>query len=296
MNDFKTEKSNDGTTKIIFDSGYHCVLIPQKNNKTALCISSQVGCAMGCEFCYTAKMGFMRNLTKEEIVNQFEVALKHLSKDAKIKTRNNPSGQNRNSHEFITSIVFMGMGEPMNNYPNVESAIDYLHEFYEFPYRKITVSTSGIVPAMRKFIERDWKVHLALSFHSPFQDIRNKLMPYLSRWSIEELVEVCNLYSSKRRDKIMVEYIMIEGLTNRDQDLQKLLDLGFVKMTNFNLIPLNGEMELGSEKYLAASKGSLEKFYYTLRENGFKCFTRATMGDDIDAACGMLNEPDENLN
>lgn len=288
------EKSKDGTTKLIFDDGYHCVIIPQKNGKKTLCVSSQVGCAMGCEFCLTAKMGFMRNLTSEEIVEQFEEALKYL--DAKdVISKQRTKSELGYAHNHITAMVYMGMGEPLNNYSNVEKSIEYLHEQYSYPYRKITVSTSGIVPAMKKFIQKDWKVHLALSFHSPFQDTRDFLMPYLSKWKIPELVEVCNSYSDKFRDKIMVEYIMIKGLTDREEDLEKLLELGFVNMTNFNLIPLNGHMDLHGERFYASDDETCDRFRVTLMNNGFKCFVRRNMGEDIDAACGMLNSPEENI-
>jgi 23S rRNA (adenine2503-C2)-methyltransferase len=287
------EQSNDGTTKLIFDDGYHAVLIPQKNGKRTLCVSSQVGCAMGCEFCLTAKMGFMRNLTSEEIAEQFEEALIHL-KAEEVITRERKKSPLGYAHEHITSMVYMGMGEPLNNYPNVEQSIEFLHEKYSYPYKKITVSTSGIIPTMKKFIERDWKVHLALSFHSPFQDKRDYLMPYLSKWKIPELVELCNQYSNKFRTKIMIEYIMIKGLTDRDEDLQELLKLNFVNMTNFNLIPLNGHMDLHGERYYSSSDETCNAFRLTLMDAGFKCFTRKNMGEDIEAACGMLNSPEEN--
>jgi len=287
------EKSRDGTIKFIFDDGYHCVIIPGKNSKNTLCLSSQVGCAMGCKFCLTAKMGFLRNLTSEEIVLQFETTLKYLCEMQNIEISELSNGKNstgeKYASELITSIVFMGMGEPLNNYENVVSSINEFHVKYCYPFKKITVSTSGVVPAMKKFIELDWKVHLALSFHSPFQDVRDSLMPYLSRWKILELVDVCNEYSKKFRDKIMIEYIMIDGLTDRDSDLNELLNLGFEKMTNFNLIQLNGELELDDKKYVASSVERCKDFYSALRDAGFKCFTRRNMGQDIEAACGMLS-------
>ena len=284
------EQSNDGTTKLIFDDGYHAVLIPQKNGKKTLCVSSQVGCAMGCEFCLTAKMGFMRNLSSQEIVEQFEETLKYLKAENLIMEGKTKGAQGY-AHDHITAMVYMGMGEPLNNYTHVENSIEFLHQKYSYPYKKITVSTSGIIPAMKKFIEKDWKVHLALSFHSPFQEQRDFLMPYLSKWKIPELVELCNQYSNKFRDKIMVEYIMIKGLTDRDEDLQELLKLNFVKMTNFNLIPLNGHMDLQDTRYYASSDKTCDLFRTTLMKEGYKCFTRRNMGEDIDAACGMLNEP-----
>ncbi len=299
------EKSLDGTIKLIFNTGFHCVLIPGKNNSAAnsdlknkytLCVSSQVGCAMGCTFCLTAKMGFMRNLSCDEVVLQFKSALSHLCNEYNIDINSLSNFKNSKgvcyAKELITSIVYMGMGEPFNNYDNVCDSISFLHDEFCYPFSKITVSTSGVVPAMKKFILRDWKVHLAISFHSPFQEVRDVLMPFLSRWKIPELVEVCNLYSEKFRDKIMVEYIMIKGVTDRPEDLEKLLSLGFIKMTNFNLIPLNGSMEMNGKTYFCSSDETLDNFHSVLRGAGFKCFTRKNMGEDIEAACGMLNEPE----
>jgi 23S rRNA (adenine2503-C2)-methyltransferase len=297
------EKSSDGTIKLIFNSGFHCVLIPGKNNsllnsglknRYTLCVSSQVGCAMGCTFCLTAKMGFMRNLSCDEVVLQFKSALDYLCSMYNIDVCELSNFKSSKgvcyAKDLITSIVYMGMGEPFNNYDEVVGSIKCLHEIYCYPFSKITVSTSGVIPAMKKFIELDWKVHLAISFHSGFQDVRDRLMPFLSRWKIDELVDVCNLYSDKFRDKIMVEYIMIKGVTDRPEDLEKLLSLNFIKMTNFNLIPLNGTMELDGKSYYCSDDSTLDNFHDGLRDAGFKCFTRKNMGEDIEAACGMLNQ------
>jgi 23S rRNA (adenine2503-C2)-methyltransferase len=292
------EKSLDGTTKFIFNTGFHCVLIPGKPNsgKNTLCVSSQVGCAMGCKFCLTAKMGFMRNLSCDEIILQFKTALNYLCELEGINISDLSNGKNskgvKYASDLITSMVYMGMGEPFNNYDNVVNSISSIHNIYCYSFSKITVSTSGVIPSMKKFIELDWKVHLAISFHSPFQDVRDNLMPFLSRWKIPELVEVCNLYSEKFRDKIMVEYIMIKGVTDRPCDLEALLSLGFISMTNFNLIPLNGTMEMDGKTYYCSDNETLDNFHSSLREAGFKCFTRKNMGEDIEAACGMLNQND----
>lgn len=290
------EKSLDGTIKFIFNTGFHCVLIPGKFNsgKNTLCVSSQVGCAMGCTFCLTAKMGFMRNLSCDEIILQFKTTLEYLCEQSGIKVSDLSNGKNskgvKYASDLITSMVYMGMGEPFNNYDSVVDSIRCIHTVYCYSFSKITVSTSGVIPAMKKFIELDWKVHLAISFHSGFQEVRDRLMPFLSRWKIGELVDVCNLYSEKFRDKIMVEYIMIKGVTDRPEDLEKLLSLNFIKMTNFNLIPLNGTMELDGKTYYCSDDDTLDNFHSTLRSAGFKCFTRKNMGEDIEAACGMLNQ------
>lgn len=280
------EKANDGTVKLLFE-GYHAVIIPMSEGKNTLCISSQVGCAMGCTFCYTAKMGFIRNLSKEEIIEQFECALDYLG--AKTLKDTHFKKSKDHAHAHITALVFMGMGEPLNNTTNVLNSIEYLHDQYMYPFKKITVSTSGILPEMIKFNSYKNKVHLALSLHSPFQDVRDKIMPLCKQWKIPDLVKAVNDYSSTRKFNMMIEYIMIDGLTDREEDLQGLINLGFVPMTNFNLIPLNGTMTLDGKKYGAPSRETLVHFWEELQRAGHKAFIRKARGDDIEAACGMLN-------
>lgn len=278
------EISKDTTIKLVFEEGFHCVLIPLKNNKLTLCISSQVGCAMGCEFCLTAKMGFIRNLSQEEIKMQFEEALKYVKEKYSKKTYDY-------AHQYITSIVFMGMGEPFNNYNNVVSSINHFNQKYSYPYKKITISTSGILPKMKQFIESNFSSHLAVSFHSAIQEKRDILMPYLKPFPIKELVELCNEYSRQRKKAgIMIEYIMIENFTDLEEDLQALLEIDFEKNTNFNLIPLNGTMTIQGVEYRASSMNRCEEFKEKLREKGYKCFIRYNMGEDIEAACGMLSK------
>lgn len=280
----EVENSKDGTIKLLFKQGYHCVLIPQKKGYT-LCLSSQIGCVMDCTFCLTAKMNFKKNLTSQEIVEQFEESLKVVKQKLLESTTST-----KYPKEFITSIVYMGQGEPFANYRNVVESIKTLNSKYAYPFKKITVSTSGYTNAMKKFIEEPFQSHLALSFHSPFQEIRNKLMPSLSSFKIQDLVEISNTYTRKRKDPIMIEYIMINNLTNRDEDLEELLKLGFDKGTYFNLIPLNGTMELEDKTYFKSNLEKCEEFKTSLINAGYKCFIRYTMGDDIEAACGMLNK------
>lgn len=276
----RTEVSGDGTIKLVFEKGHHCVLIPQKKGYT-LCISSQVGCVMDCEFCLTAKMDFKANLTVEEILEQYTTALEALTSSHSFTSEPQPN---------ITSLVYMGMGEPFANYTNVVESINELNKKYSIPFRKITISTSGILPKMKKYIDTGLKSHLALSFHSPFQKVRDLLMPSLYRYSISDLVDVCNEYTRSRKDPIMIEYIMIKGLTDRDEDLDELCKLGFDRGTNFNLIPLNGGMELKGVNYGPSAQETCEKFKERLRNEGYKCFIRFNMGEDIEAACGMLNK------
>ncbi|MCA9497179.1 MAG: radical SAM protein [Nanoarchaeota archaeon] len=282
------EKSKDGTIKFHYDEGYNAVLIPHYNGKNTLCVSSQLGCAMDCQFCLTAKLKFKKNLDSKQIVEQFEEALFYISKKENIQSKLNKKAK-YHSKELITSIVFMGMGEPLNNTENVITACNYLNKTYFYPYKKITISTSGIIPEMNKLIDMKQKIPLALSLHSPFQDIRNKIMPGLKLFDIKDLVKVCNKYNLKNRQKIMIEYLMIGGLTDRDEDIEELITLGLDKMTNFNLIPLNSPMLLYGKEYLSSDLKRCEFFKRKLIAAGFKCFIRENMGNDIEAACGMLS-------
>ena len=282
--------SNDSTTKIEFFEGYHCVLIPLKNGKVTLCVSSQVGCALGCRFCKTGEMGLKRNLSCDEIIRQFDFALEYVKNNENLDdTVKNFEVRRSYPQDYITSIVFMGMGEPFNNYRNVIDSIYCLNRNYSFPFRKITVSTSGILPKMEDFLGEDFSSQLALSLHSSIQSKRDFLMPFLSNFPISELVEFCNKYSKNRRDGMMIEYIMIAGFNDKDEDIDALLNLGFDKNTNFNLIPLNGKIDLGGELYDSSSMERIEEFKRRLRERGYKCFIRYNMGEDIEAACGMLS-------
>ncbi len=290
---YSIEESLDGTLKIVFEKGHHCVIIPKKKGFT-LCVSSQVGCAVGCKFCYTAKMGFLSHLSSDEIIEQYVVSLNLLKEKY--------GGE---LEYYITSFVFMGMGEPLLNTKNVYEACDRLNSEFRFSHKKITISTSGILPQMRKFIELNRKEKLALSLHSPHSDVREYIMPIAKRYSFGELIEFCNQYSNYYKDPIMIEYLMINGLTDRDKDLDTLLNCGLIKGTYINLIPLNGEMLIEgdvpnevryknesetevSRIYLGSSEETILKWKENIVSFGYKCFIRITMGEDIEAACGML--------
>jgi len=273
---YSIEESTDGTLKLVFEKGHHCVIIPKKKGFT-LCVSSQVGCTVGCKFCYTAKMGFLSHLSSDEIIEQYVSALNVL-KDKYDELEH-----------YITSFVFMGMGEPLLNTKNVYEACDKLNSEFGFSHKRITISTSGILPQMKKFLELNRKEKLALSLHSPHSDVREYIMPIAKRYSFEELIEFCNEYSNHYKDPIMIEYLMINGLTDRDKDLNTLLNCGLVKGTYINLIPLNGEMNIDSDVYLGSSEETILEWKEKIVNSGYKCFIRITMGEDIEAACGMLN-------
>ncbi len=270
---FLLQKSLDGTIKFSYENGFYSVLIPQKSNKYTLCVSCQIGCNVGCKFCLSGKIKFKQNLKAEEIVMQFEDSQNYLNKkEAK-----------------ITSLVFMGMGEPMLNLDNVIKSCTEINKIYSLSFSKITISTCGILPKMITFLTKKTKIQLALSLHSPFQDIRNQIMPNLKKYEINELVEFSTNYNKTRKNKLMIEYLMIKDLTDRDCDLEKLINLKFSKMTNFNLISLNTDFKLNDKIYTSSEKNRFLLFKNKLMKSGYKCFIRESRGRDIEASCGMLN-------
>ena len=281
----KIEKSKDRTVKFDFDKGYSTVLIPLNTKKT-LCLSSQIGCPIGCSFCLSGKRMFERNLSAEEMKGQLEEAISYLE-ISDLWSRGNSKGVNLLG-EHITTMVFMGMGEPMLNLDAVLSFCDYVNDFYGYAYSRISISTCGILAGMERVVEGENKIQLALSLHSPFQEVRDRMMPNVSGVKISDLVGMCERYNQKRRQKIMIEYLMVDGLTDRDEDLAALIGLGFAKRTNFNLIGLNGGFVLDGVSYMGSSVERMGLFREGLMEAGYKCFTRTSMGTDIEAACGLL--------
>jgi len=279
------EVSRDKTTKFNFDDGYSAVLIPLGTKKT-LCLSTQVGCPMRCSFCFSGKKQFKRNLTLDELKEQLEVAIEHLAVQD-LNSRSNTKSTNYLA-DHITTIVFMGMGEPMLNLDNVLRFCDYVNHEYGYSYSKISISTSGIIPPMYEVIENINKIQLAVSLHSPNQEIRDKIMPNVSNYPVKDLIKACNAYNDVYRQKIMIEYVMIKGLNDRQEDLDALINLGLAKRTNFNLITLNGTFELEGKIYESSDDEIVAYFRDKLMQAGYKCFTRKPMGTDIEAACGML--------
>lgn len=292
------ETSKDGTVKLNFTDGYSAVVIPL-GGKNTLCLSSQVGCAMGCSFCLSGKRKFERNLTLDELKGQLNTAMQYLEiEDRKLKIGGGKLADD------ISSIVFMGMGEPLANLDNVLAFCDFVNSEYGYAYSRVLVSTSGLVCKMKRVIrEYGNKVQLAVSLHSPFQDVRDKIMPGLKGFPIKDLIEVCMQYNEVYRQKIMIEYLMIEGVTDRDEDLDALIGFGFAKRTNFNLIALNidkkkngtrtntdkhGRLVFEGKEMKGSSRKRMEYFRERLMGAGYKCFTRSSMGQDIEAACGML--------
>ncbi|USN45937.1 MAG: radical SAM protein [Candidatus Woesearchaeota archaeon] len=270
--------SADGTIKLMYSQGHAAVILPVGSDRFTLCVSSQVGCAVGCVFCQTAKLGFKENLTSEAIVQQFLDATTYLQETLPTQ---------KSGKELFTSIVFMGMGEPLLNTKEVLAACTTLNKEHFYAYHNITISTSGVLGGMNCVLGFPGSLHLALSLHSPFDDVRTQLVPH-TRATVKELTSFCQAYNAKRKFKIMIEYVMIAGLTDRKEDVHELKRLHFGEYTNFNLIPLNGALVFEGKKQVSSSLDRCEEVKEELRRAGYKCFIRRHKGQDIDAACGML--------
>ncbi len=271
------QHSDDGTIKWLLrlDSGnsIETVFIPEGDRGT-LCISSQVGCALECSFCSTAQQGFNRNLTTAEIISQVVIANRAL----KCIPRN---------ERVISNVVFMGMGEPLLNFDNVVAAINILLEdnAYGLSKRRVTLSTSGVIPALDRLKEVS-DVSLALSLHAPNDELRNKLVPINRKYPIKELLAACKRYvSGETKRKVTVEYVLLDGVNDKPQHARELVKLLKDFPCKINLIPFNPFPDSG---YETSSAEAIESFRNIVVKGGLLTTTRKTRGEDIDAACGQL--------
>jgi 23S rRNA (adenine2503-C2)-methyltransferase len=272
-----TQVSSDGTRKWLLamdgTQGIEMVFIPEPGRGT-LCISSQVGCAMDCSFCSTAQQGFNRNLSVAEIVGQVWLANRELGYE--------PGG-----NRVITNIVFMGMGEPLANYRNVVPAAELFMDDlgFDISRRRVTVSTSGLVPQMLK-LAQETNCALAVSLHAPNNELRDQLVPINRKHPIAELLDACWEYVNKQNARsITFEYVMLDGINDRPEHAHELVRLLKGRPAKLNLIPFN---PFPQTKYRRSSAAAIEKFRDILNANGVIATTRRTRGDDIDAACGQL--------
>lgn len=276
--------SKDGTRKFLVKmrdgQTVETVAIPAKDRLT-LCISSQVGCAIGCTFCHTGTMGLKRNLLADEIVGQF-MAISHWLKE------------NTEDHTRLSNIVYMGQGEPLHNYDNVRSATIIFMEDkgLGLSQRKITLSTSGLVPQ----IEKMWDfppVNIAISLHAAHNDIRTELMPINKAYDLERLFAAIKKVPLKAYRRITYEYILIADLNDRQEDIDGLTDLLEKSKSKINIIPYN---DFPDSKFKRPSNSKIIWFQEELLKRGFICTTRTTKGQDILAACGQLKSEYEKLN
>ena len=272
------DKSNDGTHKWLLrlDDGnaIETVFIPEDGRGT-LCISSQVGCALDCTFCSTARQGFNRNLTVGEIIGQLWIAKRILQ-------------PNPDSDRVITNVVMMGMGEPLLNFEKVVKAMELMLDdnAYGLSKRRVTLSTSGVVPALDRLKDRI-EVSLAISLHAPNDPLRDKLVPVNRKYPIKELLASCNRFMEGKaaREKITIEYVMLDGVNDSDDNARELATLLKDVPCKVNLIPFNPFPET---RYKRSSNNRIHRFRDILEAAGLIVMTRKTRGEDIDAACGQL--------
>ncbi|MFT3930510.1 MAG: 23S rRNA (adenine(2503)-C(2))-methyltransferase RlmN [Spongiibacteraceae bacterium] len=271
--------SADGTRKfaIRVDGGnlVETVLIPDGQRGT-LCVSSQVGCSLDCSFCSTGKQGFQRDLTASEIIGQVWLA---------IKSYDGFSAKER----VVTNVVMMGMGEPLLNFDNVVDAMSLMMDDfgYGISKRRVTLSTSGVVPALDRLGEVS-DVSLAVSLHAPNDALRDQLVPINRRYPIAELLAACQRYLDKQTDThrvITIEYTLISGVNDSVEHARELAALLRQLPCKINLIPFNPFPHSGYER---PSKSAITRFWETLTQAGYVVTVRTTRGDDIDAACGQL--------
>lgn len=264
--------SNDGTVKYLieFADGLcaETVLMRFDNRSNlSMCVSAQVGCKMGCKFCATGKNGFKRNLEAHEIVSQILIA----QMDTGLK---------------ITNVVFMGQGEPLDNFENIKKAFRLINKNLQISIRRMTLSTSGIVPKIYELANNDLIPTLAISLHAPNHKIREAIMPIEKKYNIDELKLALKEFNQKTKDRITIEYILIGDLNDTPACAKELIEFLKDLKCNINLIPYNPvNDENGFKK---PNKKDMMKFKYILEESGKKVTIRLERGADIDAACGQL--------
>jgi 23S rRNA (adenine2503-C2)-methyltransferase len=276
--------SSDGTRKWLLEVGpnnrVETVFIPEDDRGT-LCVSSQVGCALDCAFCSTGKQGFNRNLSAAEIIGQLWWANRALANQAL------PHGFDSKNERIISNVVLMGMGEPLLNFENTVTAVSLMLDdhAYGLSRRRVTISTSGIVPAMDRLRER-MPVALAVSLHAPNDALRDQLVPVNQKYPLKELMAACKRYIvDGPRDFITFEYVMLDGVNDQPEHVEQLLHLTRDISCKFNLIPFNPFPNSGFKR---SPSERVRKFATQLIEAGKVATTRKTRGDDIDAACGQL--------
>jgi 23S rRNA (adenine2503-C2)-methyltransferase len=272
--------SVDGTRKwamrVSGGSLVETVLIPEGDRAT-LCVSSQVGCSLDCSFCSTGKQGFQRDLTAAEIIGQVWLAIQSYD------------GFPPTNKRIVTNVVMMGMGEPLLNFDNVVDAIDLMMDDfgYGISKRRVTLSTSGVVPALDKLGDV-CTASLAISLHAPNDELRNELVPINRRYPIKELLAACERYIAKQTDThrvVTVEYTLISGVNDRLEHAKELAEVLRDFPCKINLIPFN---PFPQSDYQRPSKNAVQRFWQEMTNAGFVTTVRTTRGDDIDAACGQL--------
>ena len=271
FNILKKQESSDGTKKYLFDvldgNAIETVLMQYHHGKT-ICVSSQIGCKMGCKFCASTGIAFIRNLTTGEIVEQV------LAVEQDIE-------------EPVSNIVFMGIGEPFDNYENVMKAVRLMNhpKGLNIGARHISISTSGVVPRIYDFANEDLQCTLSISLHATNNEKRSQMMPVNNIYPIEQLVKACKEYIAKTNKRISFEYALAKDNNDNLQDAKELVNLLKGMVCHVNLIPIN---PIKNGKFSKSSNENIIKFRDYLNEHGIVATIRRELGSDIDAACGQL--------
>jgi len=264
-------KSKDGTIKYLFrlndGNAIESVLMKYKYGYTA-CVSNQVGCKMGCNFCASAKIGFVRSLTPGEIISQILMLQKLTG-------------------EKISNVVFMGIGEPLDNYDNVLKAVKMINDpkGLNIGARHISISTCGIVPKIKELADENLQCNLCISLHSSKDDVRSEMMPINKKYSIKEVIEACKYYIEKTNRRITFEYALVDGVNDSLADAEHLSKLLKGMLAHVNLIPIN---KIKDGKYEKSSTEKILSFRDYLNNRGIVATVRRELGSDISAACGQL--------
>ena len=273
------QESSDGTIKyaMVLEGGQEveAVWIPDGERRT-LCVSSQVGCALECTFCSTAQQGFNRNLKVGEIIGQVWRVVQDIGWDG------------LSTNRAVTNVVMMGMGEPLLNVNNVVPAMDLMMDdfAYGLSKRRVTISTSGVVPAL-DLLKEKIDVALAISLHAPNDELRDVLVPINKKYNIEAFLAACRRYidGSSANEKVTIEYVMLNGVNDSMDQARELAQTLRGTPSKINLIPWN---PFPGAPYSKSSNSRVDRFAKVLQEEGYTCIVRRTRGDDIDAACGQL--------
>lgn len=269
----RKQESKDGTKKYLFDildnNAIESVLMEYKHGKT-ICVSSQVGCKMGCKFCASTGVKFARSLEAGEIVEQL-LAIE------------------RDENVHISNLVFMGIGEPLDNYDNVMKAIKLLNnpKGINMGARHISISTSGLVPNIYKLADENIQCTLSISLHSSNNEKRSSMMPVNNLYNIQELMKACRYYIEKTNKRISFEYALAKDNNDNLQDAQDLVKLLHGMLCHVNLIPIN---KIDNGKYTKSTNENIIKFRDYLNAHGIVATIRRELGSDIDAACGQLRK------
>jgi 23S rRNA (adenine2503-C2)-methyltransferase len=273
----KTQTDNDGTIKFLLEfedlKKVETVLLPF-NKRYTVCLSTQVGCAMNCNFCYTGTQGLSRNLKSSEIVAQYLVAFMYLKENIPTNTS-------------TPNIVFMGQGEPLHNLDEVNQAllIMFNHHGLHLGPRQVTLSTAGYLPGLKRFHTLP-PINLALSLHSPFNDIRAELIPIAKQFPLDQIFDVLDQQTLLKKQFITYEYLLIAGLNDRIEDADELAKLLAPRKAIINIIPFN---PFPGSKYQRPTDQKVDTFKEYLVERKLRTMIRQTKGDEILAACGQLN-------